>query len=424
MAAKELEDACQCPVCLERFTDPRVLPCHHCFCKDCLEDLLDARARGGKIALNREVQIVCPNCRDICKFENNKTISSLPKNFNLAQVLDYMHKISPKTVETSMSINELLEECSFCQVKLTTIAGASPEASWEVGFVRCSTCRILFCSTCFKEKHNIKSNGSGFPSKHEIMILKPNKDGEFCFFCVDHKFVLKYYCIKCKSVCCIDCCLAFHRQHELMTVDFAAYAVRENLKPDIEEAKKKIKEIDGLKNAYHYDLSLVGNFNQEIIERKIQKRKKKIMEHISRFLDEAQKCLINTWNEQNRIMINKVNKEIGELEIAEASVNSILDLTSSHETKHDILLLTEFELMSVRDGLGKIDIPSTKTFSIDSLNFCAPRTFLTEQSYEDLKLSMGDIRNEQDMNECDEGKVYVQIISKSTFILTKILCDF
>ena len=135
-----------------------------------------------------------------------------------------MHKVSPKTAVTSRPIDELSEECSFCQVKLTTITRTGPGASCEVGFVRCSTCRILFCSTCFKSRHTIKSDENGFPSKHEIMILKPNKDGEFCFFCVDHKFVLKYYCIKCKSVCCIDCCLAFHRQHGLITVDFAAYA--------------------------------------------------------------------------------------------------------------------------------------------------------------------------------------------------------
>lgn len=30
----------ECPVCMEKFTDPRMLPCGHTFCRSCIEDLV------------------------------------------------------------------------------------------------------------------------------------------------------------------------------------------------------------------------------------------------------------------------------------------------------------------------------------------------------------------------------------------------
>ena len=35
-ADKELADLTECSICTEVFTDPRILPCHHTFCLNCL----------------------------------------------------------------------------------------------------------------------------------------------------------------------------------------------------------------------------------------------------------------------------------------------------------------------------------------------------------------------------------------------------
>lgn len=36
------EDELTCPICYSIFEDPRVLPCSHTFCRNCLEDILQA----------------------------------------------------------------------------------------------------------------------------------------------------------------------------------------------------------------------------------------------------------------------------------------------------------------------------------------------------------------------------------------------
>eukprot|EP00058_Branchiostoma_floridae_P005896 XP_002591384.1 hypothetical protein BRAFLDRAFT_86891 [Branchiostoma floridae] len=43
-----------CSICLELFTRPKVLPCQHTFCQDCLQDLMNMIAKKYR---------KCPNCR-------------------------------------------------------------------------------------------------------------------------------------------------------------------------------------------------------------------------------------------------------------------------------------------------------------------------------------------------------------------------
>ncbi|XP_019851898.1 PREDICTED: tripartite motif-containing protein 3-like [Amphimedon queenslandica] len=45
-----------CPVCLDHYTNPKILPCHHSFCQHCLEGLpLDKK--------NETYYLSCPTCR-------------------------------------------------------------------------------------------------------------------------------------------------------------------------------------------------------------------------------------------------------------------------------------------------------------------------------------------------------------------------
>ena len=58
---REVDQRLSCPVCLERFSDPRLLDCNHTFCRRCLVDVLTKRPTGfdesegkcGKYALNQ-----------------------------------------------------------------------------------------------------------------------------------------------------------------------------------------------------------------------------------------------------------------------------------------------------------------------------------------------------------------------------------
>ena len=56
-AKQKLEDELlTCSVCLDRYTDPRILPCHHSFCKDCI-------VRLPRVLSNGRHHIKCPLCK-------------------------------------------------------------------------------------------------------------------------------------------------------------------------------------------------------------------------------------------------------------------------------------------------------------------------------------------------------------------------
>ena len=361
-----------------------MLPCQHCFCKECLEDLLNIRPQGGKISLNHDIQIVCPNCREICKFDNEKVLSSLPRNLHLSQVIDLLSERSPKNDER-INYDAMLEDCSSCKAKPTIARPGS-----ETGFVKCSTCCKLYCGTCLKQKHDMNNERVGSAvSKHQLMIWKFTKDGDLSLCCEDHKYVLKYYCNDCEKVSCIDCCLSFHRQHEIRTLDFTAFVIRENLKPDVEEAKKRIEGIEKLKNNYGRLLTTVKNSKQDAIEFKIEQKKIEILQQVTNVLNKAKDDLIYRWNKHRVILLTGLSKEIEELEIAEASGRSILDLVDNEKMKHDITLITELKPYLVREELQKILVPSAKMFPTEHVSYSAPGTVLTEESCDGLKFALG-----------------------------------
>ena len=63
---------CECSICMEVYTDPRVLPCGHTFCRQCIEAF-------GELA--------CPVCREGFRLPNVGVVG-LPKNFALLDIVD------------------------------------------------------------------------------------------------------------------------------------------------------------------------------------------------------------------------------------------------------------------------------------------------------------------------------------------------
>ena len=43
---EQVDQRLSCPVCLERFSDPRLLECNHSFCMRCLVDVLNKAPAG------------------------------------------------------------------------------------------------------------------------------------------------------------------------------------------------------------------------------------------------------------------------------------------------------------------------------------------------------------------------------------------
>ena len=84
MAEREVlvkfEEQVKCAICLDTYTDPKQLPCHHVFCRGCLVKLV-YRDPEGQLILN------CPECRRVTPVPANG-VAGLQPAFQTNNLLD------------------------------------------------------------------------------------------------------------------------------------------------------------------------------------------------------------------------------------------------------------------------------------------------------------------------------------------------
>ena len=86
-ALKKLADQLECSICLDPFTNPKLLQCFHVFCKDCLEPLVCQNQHG--------LSLRCPNCRRSTLLPANG-VSGLQPAFHihhLFEIRDALQKV-------------------------------------------------------------------------------------------------------------------------------------------------------------------------------------------------------------------------------------------------------------------------------------------------------------------------------------------
>lgn len=81
-----LEEELTCSICCSIFEDPRVLPCSHTFCRNCLEGVIQLSSNFS-IWRPLRVPLKCPNCRSIVEIPAAGT-ESLPINFALKAIIE------------------------------------------------------------------------------------------------------------------------------------------------------------------------------------------------------------------------------------------------------------------------------------------------------------------------------------------------
>ncbi|XP_022653024.1 RING finger protein nhl-1-like isoform X2 [Varroa jacobsoni] len=124
-AWQQLEQLLTCAICMDRFKNPKLLPCQHTYCGDpCMEGLVDYARR----------QIKCPECRAEHRIPYNG-IQTLPTNVTLMRFLELHRSITGEEPEPEEAV---LGRCSVCSEKQH--------------LVTCHHCGKKICPDC-KEAH-------------------------------------------------------------------------------------------------------------------------------------------------------------------------------------------------------------------------------------------------------------------------------
>ena len=134
-----------CAICLDRYTDPRSLPCVHSYCRDCIDHLPVELDNGRHL-------VRCPSCRKATQL-SERGAAALPVNFHINNLLD---------------IDELLKKSSQ-QLRTCHAHNNRPKD------IYCDTCEELVCLKCVSESHSNHEY-----DRAEYLFTKHKKQIEAC----------------------------------------------------------------------------------------------------------------------------------------------------------------------------------------------------------------------------------------------------
>ncbi|XP_064632475.1 E3 ubiquitin-protein ligase TRIM71-like [Lineus longissimus] len=128
----KIEEEFQCSLCLDRLQEPKILPCYHSFCSDCLEAWL--RHCG--------TSLVCPECRKetVCN-----AVCCLPDDFRAKSVLANL----PATDSQQKN-----HQCTSCDYKNSATCG-------------CLDCDDYLCKECQFAHRRLK-----ITKNHQVLPYK------------------------------------------------------------------------------------------------------------------------------------------------------------------------------------------------------------------------------------------------------------
>ncbi|XP_060886780.1 E3 ubiquitin/ISG15 ligase TRIM25 isoform X1 [Labrus mixtus] len=237
--SRVLQEELTCPVCLDLYRDPYLLPCGHNFCKTCL-DRLKRQAERGRFR--------CPECRD-----SHRCGASFQKNFKLANIADdYRHRRRATTSSaTALKSRELLLSsvavqqarsassvpCDYCPSAAAEASGASAAADGlsaapvplatgdkqeaaaaaaaaAVSMFAVKTC--LKCEVSMCQEH-VRPHLE-LPAFREHPLTEPMND-LWKRKCPDHDEIYRYYCMDDKVCVCNACTIeGGHLGHTIKTL--------------------------------------------------------------------------------------------------------------------------------------------------------------------------------------------------------------
>ncbi|XP_065597448.1 E3 ubiquitin-protein ligase Midline-1 isoform X2 [Cyrtonyx montezumae] len=206
-----LESELTCPICLELFEDPLLLPCAHSLCFNCAHRILVSHC-----ASNEPVESItafqCPTCRYVITL-SQRGLEGLKRNVTLQNIIDRFQKAS---VSGPNSPSETRRERAFdsnsmssCEKVLCQFCDQDPA---QEAVKTCVTCEVSYCEECLKATHPNKKPFTG----HRLIEPIPDSHirGLMCLEHEDEK--VNMYCVTDDQLICALCKLVGrHRDHQV-----------------------------------------------------------------------------------------------------------------------------------------------------------------------------------------------------------------
>ena len=215
---KDLEKEITCAICHEHYTEPKVLPCCHYYCKQCIHHLA--------LRTGMDKPFPCPECRKDTTLPE-ASVDNLPTAFFVNRMKEVHSKLE-------LAHRKVEAKCEMC---LEDKAEAF-----------CRQCTKFICAECVKAHQRLKK---AFPG-HRITTLEELKEGgakEILIqepsheACKVHDQPKNMFCYDCDTLICRDCTIKDHRDHNYEFVKVAGPETKKVLNQQLEPLRKSQRSL-------------------------------------------------------------------------------------------------------------------------------------------------------------------------------------
>ena len=309
---EELEREITCGICQEHYTEPKVLPCLHYYCKKCVLRLALRTATGKPFS--------CPECR--CE-------ATLPEGgVDELKTAFFVNRLKTTVSTMERAHGKVEVKCELC-----FDSGDKAEAF-------CRQCALFICKNCIEHHKRLKTYLT-----HEVASLEDLKQGRAkpiavkedpaSVKCTDHDELLVIYCFDCDMLITCDCTLRDHRDHNFEFSKKAAATTKSNLLEKLEPLKTQSSSLS-------HAVEEVRTTKQELETEQdtVADTIKTSFKELRDILDNRERELLGEADRLVQEKIDRLSVQEKNLSLASAEVQSVVDYIEqcvSHCTDNEVM---------------------------------------------------------------------------------------
>uniref|UniRef100_A0A8C8EUX3 E3 ubiquitin-protein ligase Midline-1 n=1 Tax=Oncorhynchus tshawytscha TaxID=74940 RepID=A0A8C8EUX3_ONCTS len=361
-----LESELTCPICLELFEDPLLLPCAHSLCFGCAHRILVSHC-----ASNEPVQSIgafqCPTCRYVISLSPQRGLEGLKRNVTLQNIIDRVQRAAssgPLALLPHSGPNSPSEDAGRFALALIPASTAMTSPGTPPSHVQCQfceqdppqdavktcvTCEVSYCDECLRATHPNKKPFTGH------RLIEPMSDCHLRGLqCLEHEEEkVNMYCVTDEQLICSLCKLVGrHRDHQV-----AALSDRyEKLKVNASRQEGKLME--------ECDLLIdIIQQRRQIIGTKIKEGKAVRIRKLAQQISNCKQCI-----ERSSALITQADQTLKETDHARflQTAKSITERVSMATASSQVLIP---------------EINLTDTFDTFALDFTKEKKLLESLDY-------------------------------------------
>ena len=202
---KNIKQQVTCSICLDTYTEPKIISCFHTFCCECLEKHARVSQKEGKFR--------CPVCQAAIDLPEGNCFDRFPNSFFHNSLLSLL------SIRQSGDASSIT--CSQCRK-------TNPQMYY------CFDCGRFMCLDCFNAHQLLSATFDG----HKVTPFKNFKEEDyeavlkrqpFCSQEFHEREVTRFSCLECQVCICQICRVTDHQNHEVVLLERAALKEKDKI---------------------------------------------------------------------------------------------------------------------------------------------------------------------------------------------------